>query len=179
MCVGFIVCFLSTLFELDSVNHSHFPRLPFPARHGLLKYKNKWEKGPRSGIKMSGLYLQPYAARQGQGLQLFVYVHPGTTRKVMSPPGYLVPLLNGTDTQLNSQCHWYGTDIAFGGRGRKRGRQNRLPDRGMGQKDGGRDGGQGGRGDGGDGGVVEKVCMAITWPILYTTVPLVFWPNLL
>lgn len=34
---------------------------------------------PWSGIKMSGLYLQAGVARQGQGLQLFVYVESGTT----------------------------------------------------------------------------------------------------
>lgn len=38
-----------------------------------------------SSIKMSSLYLQLYVRRQGQEPQLFVYVHSGTTRKVMSP----------------------------------------------------------------------------------------------
>lgn len=39
---------------------------------------------------MSGLYLQSSAARQGQGLQLFVYVQSGATRKVVSPAGCLL-----------------------------------------------------------------------------------------
>lgn len=34
---------------------------------------------------MSSLYLQLYVRRQGQEPQLFVYVHSGTTWKVMSP----------------------------------------------------------------------------------------------
>lgn len=95
----FIVCLLSALFELDNLNHSHFPYplLPPPPffflPSAVMDYWNikiSGRRGPWSGIKMSGLYLQPSAARQGQGLQLFVYVQSGTTWKVMSPAGCLL-----------------------------------------------------------------------------------------
>ena len=58
---------------------------------------------------MSGLYLQPCAARQGQGLQLFVYGAPGlymkgyVTPQLFTPPP--PPNLNGTDIQPKLQCH--------------------------------------------------------------------------
>lgn len=100
----FIVCLLSALFELDNLNHSHFPYPPappptdsffffFPLPSPVMDYWNikiSGRRGPWSGIKMSGLYLQPSAARQGQGLQLFVYIQSGATWKVMSPNGCLL-----------------------------------------------------------------------------------------
>lgn len=90
----FIVCHVSALFGFASLNHSQLPHTPsFPPFFSLtlqadMDYWNikiSSRRVPRSGIKMSGLYLQPGAARQGQGLQLFVYVQTGTTWKVMSP----------------------------------------------------------------------------------------------
>lgn len=95
----FIVRLLSTLFELDNLNHSHFPHTPPPLffffflSTAVMDYWNikiSGRRGPWSSIKMSGLYLQPGAARQGQGLQLFVYVESGATWKVMSPAGCLL-----------------------------------------------------------------------------------------
>lgn len=95
----FIVCLLSALFEFDNLNHSHFPHTPclpsffFFLSSAVMDYWNikiSGRRGPRSGIKMSGLYLQPGSARQGQGLQLFVYVQSGATWKVMSPAGCLL-----------------------------------------------------------------------------------------
>lgn len=68
----FIVCHWSALFEFDNLNHSHSPRrFPSLGWRGLLEYKKKWWKGPRSGIKMSGLYLQPV---QLDGVKGFNYL---------------------------------------------------------------------------------------------------------
>lgn len=87
----FIVCRVSALFGFDNLNHSQFPYNPPPFFFSPQADMDYWNikissrRVPRSSIKMSGLYLQPGAAQQGQGLQLFVYVEPGTTWKVMSP----------------------------------------------------------------------------------------------
>lgn len=84
----FIVCHWSALFEFDNLNHSHSPRrFPSLGLRGLLENKKEVVKGPPQRYQNVRFVLTACAARWGQGLQLFVYVQPDATRKVMSPVG--------------------------------------------------------------------------------------------
>lgn len=61
-------------------------------------------KGPPQRYQNVRFVLTACAARWGQGLQLFVYVQPDATRKVMSPVGCF--LLHAT--WLHSEPRWRG-----------------------------------------------------------------------
>lgn len=85
---------------------------PFHCRHGLLKYKNKWWKGPLELYQNVRFVLTAQHSQTGSRASIICvhivwwYMKGYVTQRLFTPKCSKV-----TNTLLQHKLHWYGTDV--------------------------------------------------------------------